>query len=328
MRLGIVIALLAGCTGPHADLPDGSPGIGFDDLRYSARLHRVLVPGGRSGRLDLIDPDTNAVTSIDGFSTLPSYSGGHDDGITAVDDIGSLLAVTDRTSFEISLVDVDAKAIVASAALGSSPDYVRWVEATHELWVSQPDREKIEVFSVTLSPPALASVATIVVTGGPESLTIDQTHGRAYTNLWDGATVGIDVMTRTVGPRWDNGCTSSRGIAADPDRGFVFVGCELGRVAVLDASDGRVVSEQWDVDGVDVIDFSRSRRHLYASGQVSANTAIYGVSTHGELGLLGIGDGALYGHCVTTDDAGHAYVCDPRHGRILIVDDHFAQVKQ
>lgn len=328
MRGLVAIALVAGCTGPHADLPDGSPGIGFDDLRYSERLHRVLVPGGRSGHLDLIDPDSNAVTSIGGFSTTPSYGGGHDDGITSVDDLGGLLVVTDRTSFRISLVDVDSKMVVADAPLGSSPDYVRWVEATHELWVSQPDREKIEVFAVTLSPPALASVGTIVVADGPESLTIDQAHGRAYTNLWAGGTVGVDVTTRTVGARWDNGCSDSRGIAVDPDHDFVFVGCQEGRVAVLDATDGHVISEQWDVDGVDVIDFSPARRHLYASGQVSANTAIYGVSTRGELGLLGIGDGALYGHCVTTDDNGHAFVCDPRHGRILVVDDHFATIRQ
>src|SRR6478735_5780032 len=80
----VVVGLLVGCSktpaGTSVELPDGSPGIGFDDLRYSSRLHRVLVPSGRSGRLNLIDPDTLAVTSITGFSSTPDYSGGHDDG--------------------------------------------------------------------------------------------------------------------------------------------------------------------------------------------------------------------------------------------------------
>ena len=48
-------------------MPAGSAGIGFDDLRYSATLHRVLAPAGRTGTLDLIDPDTLAVTSISGL---------------------------------------------------------------------------------------------------------------------------------------------------------------------------------------------------------------------------------------------------------------------
>jgi hypothetical protein len=305
-------------------MPNGGIGIGFDDLQYSARLHRVLVPGGRSGNLDLVDPDTHDIITIGGFSMTSTFeSGGHDIGLTAVADLGGLLAVTDRTSGKISLIDVDSAAVVAGTTIGSTPDYVRWVAATSELWVSEPDREKIEVFSVTLVPPAVSSVGTIAVPGGPESLVIDPVRGRAFTNLWAGATVAVDVQTRTVGGEWTNRCTDSRGIAVDAVGGFVFAGCAEGRVSVLDALDGHVISELWELDGVDVIDFSSSRRHLYAPGQISANTGIFGVSMTGELGLLGIEDGTLYGHCVTTDDAGHAFVCDPRGGRLLVVDDTF-----
>lgn len=321
----IALLLLAACSSaPAIELPNGSPGIGFDDLRFSARLHRVLVPGGRSGNLALIDPSTHAITTIGGFSTTTSFdSGGHDFGITSVDDLGSLLVVTDRTSGRISLVDVDRAAVAADAVLGSSPDYVRWVAATSELWVTEPGREAIDVFSVTLTPPAVQPSGQIAVPGGPESLAVDQTRGRAFTHLWDGGTVAIDVRTRTVGPRWSNGCNDSRGIAIDEARGFVFAGCAEGRVTVLDAVDGHKVSELWEVDGVDVIDFSPSRRHLYAPGQISANTAIIGVSTSGELGLLAKEDGTLYGHCVTTDDAGQAFVCDPRGGALLVIHDAF-----
>ena len=60
-------------TGPEltpVTMPDASPGIGFDYLRGSAALHRVLVPAGRSGRLDLIDPTTLEATRIGGFGAL------------------------------------------------------------------------------------------------------------------------------------------------------------------------------------------------------------------------------------------------------------------
>ncbi|HET9989732.1 MAG TPA: hypothetical protein VFQ65_14470 [Kofleriaceae bacterium] len=320
----LTIALGACSLAQPIDMPDGAPGIGFDDLQYSARLHRVLVPGGRSGKLDLVDPDTHDVTSIDGFSTTSQFdSNGHDIGVTAVADLGSLLAVTDRTSGKLSLVDLDTSSVVADATIGSTPDYVRWVAATSELWISEPDRETLEVFAVVLSPPSVTQNGTIHVAGGPESLVIDPVHGRAFTNLWAGATVGVDVATRIVGPAWSNHCSDSRGIAVDATRGFVFAGCAEGRVVAIDQTDGRVVGEQWPLDGIDVIDFSPSRRHLYAAGQISANLGIFGVSTTGELGLLGIADGTLYGHCVTTDDAGHAFVCDPRGGRLLVDDDRF-----
>jgi len=322
------LLVVAACTSaPAIAIPNGHLGIGFDDLRYSARLHRVLVPGGRSGNLALVDPDTHDILTIGGFSTSSSFdSSGHDFGITSVDDLGSLLVVTDRTSGRISLVDVAAAAVVADTALGSSPDYVRWVAATSELWVTEPGREAIEVFAVTLVQPSVTRAGTFGVPGGPESLAIDQTHGRAFTHLWNGGTVAIDVQSRTVGPTWRNGCNDSRGIAVDEGRGFVFAGCAEGRVAVLDGTDGHVISDQWEVDGVDVIDFSPSRRHLYAPGQISGNTGIFGVSTTGELALLGIADGTLYGHCVTTDDAGHAFVCDPRGGKLLVIDDNFGAI--
>jgi hypothetical protein len=102
-------ALALGCAkspdGTSVKLPDTPPGIGFDDLRYSASLHRVLVPSGRSGRLNLIDPDTLAVTSITGFTAKGDYSGGHDDGPTSVDEAGGLLYVTDRSNQSLAVVD-------------------------------------------------------------------------------------------------------------------------------------------------------------------------------------------------------------------------------
>src|SRR5437899_1690205 len=80
------VASSCGSTPPgdRVDLPGAAPGIGFDDLRYSSALHRVLVPAGRSGRLDLIDPDRLTVTEVGGFGATPDFGGGHDDGPTSV----------------------------------------------------------------------------------------------------------------------------------------------------------------------------------------------------------------------------------------------------
>src|SRR5262245_10391126 len=75
-------------------MPDGRPGIGFDDLRFVAGLG-VLVPGGRSGRLDVVDPATLAVSSVDGFARERSWGGGHDQGATSADAGAGWLFVTD-----------------------------------------------------------------------------------------------------------------------------------------------------------------------------------------------------------------------------------------
>lgn len=299
------------------DLPGGAAGIGFDDLQYSPRLRRVLAPAGRTGVLALVDPASHAVTAIGGFSSTARFDGGHDFGITSVADTGAALAVTDRTSRELLLVDPDRAAIAARAALASGPDYVRWVAATRELWVTEPDAEQIEVFAVE----PLSHSAAIPVPGGPESLAIDGARGRAYTHLWKGATVAIDVRSHSVGPPIANGCKGSRGIAIDEPNELVFAGCADGKLGVI--AGGRVIAQIEPVRGMDIIAWSPARRHLYLAGSQSADLAIVRVSDRGVLTLLGKVPGARGGHCVTTDDAGRAFVCEPRTGRLIAIGDRW-----
>src|SRR5262249_15159363 len=63
--------------------PGGESGIGFDDLGFAPSLHRVLVPGGRTGKLMLIDPETGRTEIISGFTHGAEYGGGHGEGITS-----------------------------------------------------------------------------------------------------------------------------------------------------------------------------------------------------------------------------------------------------
>ena len=50
-------------------------------------LGKVLVPAGRSGNLDLVDPKTLDVVAISGFSTSATFTlGAHDSGTTSADE--------------------------------------------------------------------------------------------------------------------------------------------------------------------------------------------------------------------------------------------------
>jgi hypothetical protein len=309
---------------PVVALPNGRPGIGFDDLRYSRSLGKLLVPGGRSGKLDLIDPSTRGVTSIDGFSEGIVYFGGHDEGATSADDGRGYIFVTDRTTQKLSVVDPQARKIVGSVALGGSPDYVRFVDPTSELWVTQPNSERIEIFAVSsASPPVLTHTAYVTVSGGPESLIVDPQAGRAYTHLWNGASVAIDVRTRAVGPAWSNGCQGSRGIALDAGRGVLFAACAEGGATTLDTATGSSISHVKAASGVDVVDYSSTLGHLYLSGADSENVAVVAVSKSGQLSVAGTLPGVSGGHCVAADDRGNAYVCDPSNGDLLVLRDPF-----
>src|SRR6185369_14800906 len=111
------------------------------------------------------------------------------------------------TSGDLVIVDSRGRKIVSRTKLGGPPDYVRYVPAAKELWVTEPDSERIEIFAFgNDGVPTARSVGVVPIKGGPESLVIDSKRGRAYTHLWDGATVAIDVARRSIVATWKNGC--------------------------------------------------------------------------------------------------------------------------
>jgi DNA-binding beta-propeller fold protein YncE len=325
--LGILLACSSAKANPGniqptpVPLPGSSGGIGFDDLGYDAQLGVVLVPAGRTGNLDLIDPKTLTITTISGFSAQNGFGGGHGDGTTSVDAGRGLLFATDRNKMQVDVVDPATKTILSSAPVDSDPDYIRYVDLTGELWITEPDKEQIEVFSLFQDKTPVHSVF-ITVRGGPESLVIDKTQGRAYTHLWAGATVEIDLKTHSILTQFPNGCRDSRGIALDEKAGFLFAGCAEGKTVVLDVTaNGRQLSSLNFGAGVDVISYNPTLKHLYVPGASSATMGILAVSDDGKLSLVATADTASGAHCVTADDLGNAWVCDPDHGQLLLIKD-------
>jgi DNA-binding beta-propeller fold protein YncE len=335
----VVLALLSlvGCTAKLAKpspgaptatpvpLPDGAGGIGFDDLGFARELRKVVAPAGRTGNLDLLDPDTRAVTAISGFAKS-SGSGGHGNGTTSADEGAGLLFAIDRDTQQLDVVDPAQMMIVADAPLAGGPDYVRFVATTHEVWVTEPSSKQIEVFALPAQgTPKPSSVGTIKLDDGPESLVIDATRKRAYTHEWGGKSHAIDVTSRKVVATWDNGCSGSRGIALDEKKGFLFVGCEEGKAVVLDVDrDGKVLgSLSPGVTGVDIIAYSASLGHLYLPGEGSGTMAVLVVSSSGALTTLAVATAGTGSHCAAADDRGNVWVCDPEHGQLLLYHDGF-----
>jgi hypothetical protein len=309
-------------------LPKGEGGIGFDDLLFAPTLGRVLVPAGRSGYLDLIDPATREVTTISGFSAQGTFVKGHGEGTTSVDVGRGMIFAIDRTALKLVVLDPASKAVLGTATLAGSPDYVRWVEPTGEVWVTEPGADRIEIFTLPRAgAPVPAHGAFLPIPGGPEALVIDAARGRAYTHLWESTTLAIDLKSRDVVARWPNGCTGSRGLALDAARGLLFVGCAEGKAVVLDLNENGAIRESLSAgDGVDIIAFNPELRHLYLPGGKSETMAILGVSKAGRLSLLATAKTASGAHCVAADDHRQAWVCDPGKGRLLLIEDRFPAV--
>ena len=310
------------------EIPGGQGGIGFDDLQYSPFLGKVLLPAGLTGKLDLVDPATLAITPISGFSTKAAEDSRYGGGTTSVDEGAGFLFASDRTSRTVKVIDPASRKIVASAPLASGPDYVRFVAPTREIWVTEPGAEQIEIFRLPEGKaPTPVHEAVISVPGGPESLVIDAQRGVAYTNLWKDQTLAIDLRKRTVVSRWPNGCEGSRGLALDSADGWLFVGCAEGGASVLNvAQGGKVLDHLKAGEGVDIIAYDPSLRHLYVPGARSATLSILGISTAGKLSLLGTFPTEKGCHGVAAV-GGKAFVPDSRGGRLLVIVDPFPPAK-
>ena len=303
-------------------LPGGQAGIGFDDLGFSSSLNKVLVPAGRAGTLNLIGPVSRQISSISGFAGTTAFGGGHGEGITSVDGGSELLFVTDRTAGLLDVVDPKRRSILSSTRLASGPDYVRFVVETSEIWVTEPTAQRIEVFSlVSRRVPTPVHRMFVAVPGGPESLIIDHSHARAYTNLWHGFTVGIQLRDHSMVARWPNGCEESRGIALDESQGFLFVACNEGRLSVLDSRTGKMLGRAFSGDGIDIIAYNPKLGHVYLPGEKSGTMAIIGISPAGAATILKTVRVPRGAHCATADNRNQVYICDPSHGQLLVFQD-------
>jgi hypothetical protein len=309
-------------------IPGGAGGIGFDDLSFSPELHRVIVPAGRTGELILLDPISHKMDEVGGFSSQANFAGGHSEGVTSADVGRGAIFATDRDEKTLDLVDSHTRAILAKTKLAAEPDYVRYVASTNEVWVTEPRASQIEIFSLPEHGlPEPNSAGTIPIPGGPESLVIDNLRGRAYTNLWTNATTAIDLRKRAIVSQWPNGCHGSRGLALDRERGFLLVGCAEGKVESLAVDNGKRLGEAASGDGVDIIAYAPRLHHAYLPGAKSATMAVIDISAEGKPTVLATLPTASGGHCVTVDDLGNVYVCDPRAGQLMLFHDSIADVR-
>ncbi|HWE22906.1 MAG TPA: hypothetical protein VG496_03100, partial [Myxococcales bacterium] len=145
LLVAAVVLAAADAVAPLA-LPGASGGTGFDDLRFSPELHKLLVPGGRTGRLYLVDAKTQAVDSIAGFTSSAEGSRGHSEGTTSADGGEGLVFASDRNERALIVADPASRRIVAREKLGGTPDYVRWVAPLGEIWVTEPGAKTIEMW--------------------------------------------------------------------------------------------------------------------------------------------------------------------------------------
>ena len=300
-------------AGAHVvELPGAQAAIDFDDILYSSRLNRVIVPARRSG-LYLIDPRTGAATRVGHLFSADSAAEG-----------GGTIFVADRERRTITAIDPRSGRTSFTLKTAAPLDYVRHVASTRELWVTEPAASPsgIEVFTLAddeRSTPRRAGF--IPVPGGPEALTIDSTRGTAYTHASDDLVV-IDIERRSVTARWPSGCRATHGFPQiDHRHQRALASCASdGAVSLLSLNDGRQLGRYAASGGEALPAYSATTNHFYVRGDPGTFLVTLKAS---KAGLAEVNEVTVpsAGHCLTADDIGHYWTCDAEHGRALRFND-------
>jgi hypothetical protein len=280
---------------------------GYDDLRYSPQLGKVLAVPGGTARLYMIDPDSMAVM----MTGVPA-------GAESVDASATTIYVLDRSGDEILAIDVATMATTHTQGTTGNPDYVRFSPTSSEVWVTLPGRDSIQVLDAT----TLAPIDTIDLPGSPEGLTFDS-NGLAYTQ-YAGRILQIDVARRTVTGEWDDGCGYSHGFPqVDEAFGFVIGGCgSSGGIGVTTTSGKKLAGYEAGGDAA-ILAHDGTKHHLFVRGDPGTTLDILGVCSDGGTSVLGSVALSMNGHGATVDDRGHAWVADANAGAVFRITDPF-----
>jgi hypothetical protein len=290
------------------ELPAANGSVDFDDTVYSSALGRVLVPARAEGLYLLNPARAQAVRT--------AYGGSAD----SVDAGRGGIFVLDRSGSAIHVLDADGQA-KSSASTAAGPDYLRYVAATDELWISEPGGEGIEVFALGKSlDDAPRRTGFISVPGGVEGLALTSAGETAYTHS-GGDIASIDVKTRGVTARWPSGCRGTHGFPQiDEKDGFLLASCaENGKVTLLNLKDGRIAGDYQVGRGRSLPAYSPESGHFYVRSDPGTTLATLKASPQG-LELVRKVQVPGTGHCLRAAKD-YYWTCDADAGRVLLFED-------
>ncbi|HVV81435.1 MAG TPA: hypothetical protein VHE35_00100 [Kofleriaceae bacterium] len=308
----------AGATGgtpvTHVIALPGAPadGVSMDYIASEPARHRVWVPAGNTGSVDVLGTRDGSVHRIDGFPTAEVERHGmkRTVGPSSVTIGDGFAYVGNRADSKVCAIDDERLTIGNCVTLASMPDGLAYVAATHEVWVTTPRDDTVTILDVS-DPATPKPAAVLTFDGQPEGYQVDEARGLFYTNFEDkDRTLQIDLRTRKTLATWDSRCGEDgpKGIALDRAHDLLVVAC-ADHVQLVDAGhDGAIVSQVATGDGVDNVDYDEARHEVYAAaghaGQLTIARldpdrrvldAAVVVPTHeGARNAVGDGDGDVY----------------------------------
>jgi DNA-binding beta-propeller fold protein YncE len=247
-----VAAAQAGTYHVVKEIAAGGEG-GWDYLTVDTAAHRLYV--SRSTHVMVVDTDRDSV-----IADIPNTPGVH--GIAIASALGKGFTSNGRDS-TVTVFDLKTSAPVASIKVtGRNPDAIMYEPVSGRVFTFNGGSAN----ATAIDAKTNTVVGTVDIGGKPEFARSDAA-GRVYVNNEDKSEIVVfDASTLKVLAHWPLApCEEPSGLAMDRAGKRLFSGCSNKMMAVVDMTNGKVVTTLPIGDGVDGNMFDPATKLAFSS---------------------------------------------------------------
>jgi YVTN family beta-propeller protein len=252
------VLLAAGCFAAEAPgfkvtqhFPVAGDG-GFDYIVFDRSSNRLYVSHGTE--TDVVDADTGKL-----LGKVEPTPGVHGTAIVPELHRGFITNGGDAT---VSVFDTTTLKTIKKIPVAKDPDFIFYDPKTKRVLVCHGDGEVI----TAIDPAKEAIIGEVKLGGGAEAGVVDG-KGNGFVNLEESAqVVKFDPESLAVMEKYPiTGCKTPTGLAIDTANSRLFIGCRSKVLAVMDATNGKVITTLPIGERVDAVAFDSDNKLIFAS---------------------------------------------------------------
>jgi len=274
---------------------------GWDYASADTDGRRLYV--GHAKEVVVIDLDSGAVVGKVGGA-----GGSYDDmhGATVAREFGRGF-ISNTNPGSVVIFDLETLARIAEVSVGKDPNLIMFDHKTGRVFTA--DRGDQQVTAIDAKSGKVAG--TIGPLGGRTEHGVSDEKGHMFLNLQDkGLLLRIDAQALRVLDTWNVApCGQPSAMDMDREHERVFIGCRSGLFAVVDGTNGHVITTMPIGPGVDAAEFNPSKGLIYISSGGDGSLSIFHEDTPDKYSLV---------EKVTTETGARTLAVDHKTGRVYL----------
>ena len=238
---------------------------GWDYILADTASNKLYISHGT--QVNVLDKNTG-----DSLGIIPNTMGIH--GIALVHSLNKGFTSNGRSN-NVTVFDLNSLQVTDSIATGLNPDAIFYDDYSKKIITCNGRSSNISV----IDPATNKVVATIDVKGKPETAVSDGV-GNIFINNEDKSEIEVvDMKTMKLIHSWSIAPGEApSGLSIDRKTKRLFAGCDNKLLMVLDATDGKIVSQLPIGDGCDGTAFDAALQTVYSSNGEGTLTVIKEIS--------------------------------------------------